>query len=194
VSSLLDDAADLASVFAAAWNRERGQHEQADPVDMWPCCQILVESGLVVGQDEDLAAISIGPFRLALTRPDHQIRDFIEVLFPSTIAALPAGEPLTAAISSLLSAACLTFVKLADRGVFFGRSHEDEQRWTVLMHIINCNSNGSYPIICDVVTDVSTTTRWQIRPREVETAIDWLIKRELLTSPSPASPGLKSRV
>jgi hypothetical protein len=88
--------------MAASWNQEHGI-ATATPVDMWPCCQILAEWGFVVGQQEDLSAVALGPFKIAAARNDAAVRDFVEALFPAApdgtaaitlTARLPAAESL----------------------------------------------------------------------------------------------------
>jgi hypothetical protein len=185
---------DVASVMADTWNQANGQSCPADPVDMWPCCQILAEAGLVIGQQEDLAAIAIGPFRFATVRNENPTRDFVEVLFPAAVAALPASRPVVAAVSGVLSAACLVFVKLLDRGVVFHRTPEDVERWTVLMQIANCNANGAFPTICDVINETARATSWNIRPAAAEDAVAWLKERGLVSATLRATGGLEAGV
>jgi len=170
-----DAGLDVASQLAAAWNRVRAADGQAEPVDIWPCCQILAAAGLLQGQERDLSAIELGPFRIAVTGRANATRDFVEVLFPAAVAALPTGQPLMGAVSGALSAACLTFIKLLERTVVFGRSDADRQRWVVLMHIKNCNSHGELPTICEVIDLVTRASQWDIRPNAVESSIAWLL-------------------
>lgn len=166
---------DVAYEMATAWNRICKNTELADELDVWPCCQILAAAGVVIGQEEALAAIEIGPFRIAVAPSEHATRDFIEVLFPAAVASLPTGQPLMGAVSGALSAACLTFLKLLERSITFGRSNVDVQRWTVLMHIKNCNTNGICPTTCDAIDAVAYLTEWDIRPNAAEAAIEWLL-------------------
>lgn len=172
---MADAGPDVASQLAAAWNRARAVDGQAEPADVWPCCQILAAAGLLQGQERDLAAIELGPFRIAITGRANATRDFVEVLFPSAVAALPTGQPLMGAVSGALSAACLTFIKLLERTIVFGRSEADRQRWVVLMHIKICNSCGMLPTICDVIDLVTRASQWDIRPNAVESSIAWLL-------------------
>jgi hypothetical protein len=169
---------DVAHQMATAWNRTHGEREFADAVDYWPCCQILAAGGVIVGQEQNLAAVELGPFRIALTRRQHATRDFIEVLFPATVAAIPAGQPLLGAVSGALSAACLTFLKLLERSVVFSRSEVDVQRWIVLMYVKNRNAEGIYPTICEVVNAVARLTDWDIRADAVESSVEWLISNQ----------------
>jgi hypothetical protein len=169
-----DAVLDVASQLATAWNSARAADGQAGPVDVWPCCQILAAAGLLQGQERDLAAVELGPFRIAVTGRANATRDFIEVLFPAAVAALPTGQPLTGAISGALSAACLTFIKLLERTIVFGRSETDQQRWIVLIHIKNCNASGVFPTVCDVIDLVTRASQWDIRPNAVESSIVWL--------------------
>jgi hypothetical protein len=166
---------DVASQLAAAWNRFRAVDGEAEPVDVWPCCQILAEAGVLRGQERDLAAIELGPFRIAVTSRANATRDFVEVLFPAAVAALPTGQPLLGAVSGALSAACLTFIKLLERTVVFGRSETDRQRWIVLMHIKNCNASGVSPTMCNVIDLAARSSQWDIRPNAVESSIRWLL-------------------
>ena len=191
---MASEQTDVAYEMASAWNRVHPGGSTADPVDMWPYCQILAEPGLIVGQQEDLAAISIGPFRVAVARNENATRDFIEVLFPSALAALPTTQPLTAAVSGALSAVCLTFVKLLDRGVVFSRSPEDQKRWTVLIHILNCNGNGTFPTLCEVIGQVAEETKWNIRPADAEKAVTWLMDRGLVVNATQVPGGLEARI
>jgi hypothetical protein len=171
---------DIAEAMAQSWNAMYGVSSMAEPIDMWPCCNILAQSGVIVGQQEDLSAISMGPFKVAIPRNRGIVRDFVEVLFPATVAALPASQPLTAAVSGSLSAACLVFVKLLDRGVIFGRSPADTERWNILMFVTNCNSSNFYPTICEVINEVALITHWEIRPSAADVALKWLISHRLI--------------
>lgn len=200
---MADGIADVASQLAAAWNRARAADGQAAPVDVWPCCQILAAAGLLHGQERDLAAIELGPFRIAVTGRANATRDFIEVLFPAAVAALPTGQPLMGAVTGSLSAACLTFIKLLERTIVFGRSEVDRQRWIVLMHIKNCNAYCMFPTICDVTDLVTRASQWDIRPNAVESSIAWLVgngdgersgRREQLVRLNSATGGLESLV
>jgi hypothetical protein len=198
-----DAVSDVASQLATVWNRARAADGQAQAVDVWPCCQILAAAGLLQGQERDLAAIEIGPFRIAVTGRANATRDFIEVLFPAAVSALPAGQPLMGALSGALSAACLTFIKLLERSIVFGRSEADRQRWIVLIHIKNCNAHGVFPTICDVIDLVTRASKWDIRPSAVESSIAWLMgngdkgmsgRRAQLVRLSSANGGLESLV
>jgi hypothetical protein len=165
---------DVALQLATAWNRDRSRDGRAEPVDIWPCCQILASAGLLQGQDRDLAAIELGPFRVAVTNQASATRDFIEVLFPAAVAALPTGQLLPGAVSGALSAACLTFIKLLERTIVFGRSEIDRQRWIVLMHIKNCNASGVFPTVCEVIDLATRASHWDVRANDVESSLSWL--------------------
>jgi hypothetical protein len=171
---------DVAADMAAAWDRIHRHGHKTQPIDMWPCCHILAESGLILGQEEELGAISIGPFRVASAQNEHATRDFIEVLFPVTIAALPSAQPLVAAVSGVLSTACLAFVRLLDRGVIFGRSHSDQVRWAVLTYIAGCNANEACPTALEVTTSIASTTDLDVASGTAGDAIKWLIDRGLV--------------
>lgn len=150
---------------------------------MWPCCQILAESGFVVGQQEELSAVSLGPFKVATARNEAPVRDFVEALFPAAVAALPSSTPLASATTGILTAACLLFVKLLDRGVIFTRRQEDRLRWAVLMDIAVRNREDAHPTSHDVVSNEALLTRTGASAAEVRAAIDWLLGHELIVHP-----------
>jgi hypothetical protein len=194
---------DVALQMAASWNQIQGNSDLAQAIDVWPCCQILAQAGVIVGQERDLAAMELGPFRIAVTSSASATRDFIEVLFPAVVASLPTGQPLMGAVSGMLSAACLTFVKLLERTIVFGRSTVDLERWTVLMYIKSCNETGVSPTICEVMHSVARRTQWEIRPKAVEMSIAWLTEngdnrgqksRSQLVQLDMATGGLESLV
>lgn len=166
---------DVAEQFASYWNLLRD--DDALPADFWPCCRILEDDGLVIAPEERLAAISVGPFKIAVQRPDNPVRDFIEILFPSVVASIPAGETVTGAVSGALSAACTCFVKLLQHGVVFGRSEPDQLRWNVLLFIRRMNAIGIWPTRDDVASAFSSgTASIAFKPTEpdVRWAIAWL--------------------
>ena len=104
---MADAGPDVASQLAAAWNRVRAADGQAEPVDIWPCCQILAAAGLLQGQERDLSAIELGPFRIAVTGRGNATRDFVEVLFPASegvICAAPRGQDVDASGERIVAA------------------------------------------------------------------------------------------
>jgi hypothetical protein len=161
---------------------------------MWPCCQILAESGLVVGQQEELSAVSLGPFKVATARNEAPVRDFVEALFPAAVAALPSSTPLASATTGTLTAACLLFVKLLDRGVIFTRRPEDRLRWAVLMDIAGRSRVHAHPTSKDVVSNGALRTQTGASAAEVRAAIDWLVGRGLIVHPAQEPGRLEARI
>lgn len=163
---------DVAAAMAASWNQAHGI-VAATAVDMWPCCQVLVESSLVVGQQEDLSAISLGPFKIAAARNEAAVRDFVEALFPAAVASLPSSTPVASAVTGGLTAACLIFVKLIDRGVIFTRSPEDRLRWAVLMEIVARNHEGLRLTPHGLTKNAGLTVKEGATAADVRTAVEW---------------------
>jgi hypothetical protein len=178
--------------MAASWNQEHGI-AAATPVDMWPCCRILAESGFVVGQQEDLSAISLGPFKVAAARNEAAVKDFVEALFPAAVASLPSSTPLASAVTGGLTAVCLIFVKLIDRGVIFTRSPEDRLRWAVLMEIAARNHGDPPPTLHGPTKNAVLTAQDGASDADVRKAVDWLLDRGLIVR-SNKSAGLEARI
>lgn len=168
------DEEDVAAVFATAWNARHT--DQAQPADFWPCCRIMAEAGLLVPDETNLTAVSIGPFRLAVPKDNRPVVDFVEVLFPSVAASAAMGQPVTGAVSGVLTAACTTFVKLYRQGTVFGRSARDRLRWNVLMAVRDDNARAVDPsteVVVATVRERSGTT--PPTDTAVRDAIDWLL-------------------
>ena len=182
---------DVAAAMAASWNQDRGI-DTATPVDMWPCCQILAESGFVVGQQEDLSAIPLGPFKIAAARNEGAVKDFVEALFPAAVASLPSSTPLASGVTGGLTAVCLIFVKLIDRGVVFTRTPEDRLRWAVLMEIAARTREGSPPSFLSLSTN-AVLTQNGASPAEMRKTVDWLLDRGLIAR-SHKSGRLEARI
>ena len=187
-----DTEGDVAAAMAASWNQGHGI-ATATPVDMWPCCQILAESGFVVGQQEDLSAISLGPFKIAAARNEAAVRDFVEALFPAAVAALPSSTPLASAVTGGLTAVCLIFVKLIDRGVIFTRSPEDRLRWAVLMEIAARNHDDPPATLKGLTGNAVLAAQDGTSAGDVREAVHWLLDRGLIAR-SHKSGGLEARI
>ena len=138
-----DTDPDIAAIFATEWNSV--SHDHATAADFWPCCRVLAEAGLLVAQETNLTAVSIGPFHYAASDDNRPVIDFVEVLVPSVIASVATGQALSGTVSGVLTAACTVFVKLCRQGVFFGRSETDRLRWDVLIMVRNANSQNYRP-------------------------------------------------
>jgi hypothetical protein len=188
---LPDTEGDVAAAMAASWNQRHGT--TATPVDMWPCCQLLAESGFVVGQQEDLSAISLGPFKIAAARNEAAVRDFVEALFPAAVASLPSSTPLASAVTGGLTAVCLIFVKLIDRGVIFTRSPEDRLRWAVLMEIAAHNREDPPATLNGLTENAVLAAQDGASAGDVRDAVRWLLDRGLIAR-SDKSGGLEARI
>jgi hypothetical protein len=178
--------------MAASWNQGHGI-ATATPVDMWPCCQILAESGFVVGQQEDLSSISLGPFKIAAARNEGAVRDFVEALFPAAVASLPLSTPLASAVTGGLTAVCLIFIKLIDRGVIFTRGPEDGLRWAVLMEIAARNHEDPPPTLHGLTRNAALAGQDGASAGDVREAVDWLLDRGLIAR-SHKSGGLEAQI
>lgn len=187
------DEADVAALMAAAWNQAHGAATAA-PLDMWPCCQVLARSGLVTGQQEDLSAISLGPFKVAAARNEAPVRDFVEALFPAAVAALPSSTPLASATAGMLTAACLLFVKLLDRGVIFTRRQEDRLRWAVLMAIADSTSEDAHLTTHYLASNKALRAGTGASAADVHAAIDWLLGRGLVAHLPQNPDRLEARI
>lgn len=187
-----DTEGDVAAAMAASWNQGHGV-ATATPADMWPCCQILAESGLVVGQQEDLSAISLGPFKIAAARNEAAVKDFVEALFPAAVASLPSSTPLASSVTGGLTAVCLIFVKLIDRGVIFTRGPQDRLRWAVLMEIAARNHKDSPLTLHGLTKTTVHTAQDGTSAADVREAVDWLLDRGLIAR-SRKSGGLEARI
>lgn len=187
-----DTEGDVAAALAVSWNQDHGI-DTATPVDMWPCCQVLAESGFVVGQQEDLAAISLGPFKIAAARNEAAVKDFVEALFPAAVASLPASTPLASAVTGGLTAVCLIFVKLIDRGVVFTRSTEDRLRWAVLVEIAAHTHEDPPATLHGLTKNAVLTAPDGTSAANVREAVDWLFDRGLIAR-SRKSGGLEARI
>jgi hypothetical protein len=194
VLQVLGQEGDVAATLADSWNENCGASHEATAVDMWPCCQILAESWLIIGQQEDLAAISIGPFKIATAKNENAVRDFLEALFPATVASLPATSVLSSAVNGVLTGTCLLFVKLLDRGVIFGRSLEDRQRWAILAYIANCNTDSIYPERGSLIKNPALTINDSASTGNTNEAIDWLFARGLIAFSQHSAGGLEARI
>lgn len=182
-----DAAADVAAMMATSWN-EAHRLSPAAPLDMWPCCQILAESGYVVGQQEDLSAVTLGPFKVAVARNENAVKDFLEALFPAVAASLPSSTPLASAVSGGLTAACLLFVKLLDRGVVFTSRPVDKLRWAVLMDIAARNADSAYPAVAEIAGGAAVAAAGEASAADTRAAVEWLLQRGLIAH-SPRVPG-----
>lgn len=172
---------DTAEDLAAAWNSQAGEYQTAEAVDFWPICQLLADEGLLETDEEKLATVKVGPFRLAQTKYECATQDFVGVLVPATIAGMANGQTLHAAVTGVLTGACNTFLQLLRRGVVFGGSPADQIRWLVLLYVKRKNSENVFPTNIEVVRSLKPS-----HPN-VEDALEWL------TTPSatPLSRGTK---
>ncbi|HEX4702599.1 MAG TPA: hypothetical protein VH352_10770 [Pseudonocardiaceae bacterium] len=166
---------DIATTFAAAWNSIN--NDRAVSADFWPCCRVLADARLLAPQEARLSAIAIGPFRLAVPIENKPVLDFVEVLFPSVIAGAAAGHAAPSAVAGVLSAACLTFVKLYRRGTVFGRGETDRLRWDVLIMVRNHNAAAVRPSSLAVIAALADQpdTPMVRSTSAVRDAIDWLL-------------------
>ncbi|MFC4858681.1 hypothetical protein [Actinophytocola glycyrrhizae] len=165
----MDTGTDVAAMFATAWNAVND--DRATAVDFWPCCRVLADANLLVAQETNLTAVSIGPFRFAASGDNRPIIDFVEVLVPSLIASAATGQAVSGAVSGVLTAACATFVKLCRQGVCFGRSETDRLRWAVLMMVRNANIHDVRPSEEAVVREFADRATGTAVPD----AIGWLL-------------------
>lgn len=161
---------DLAESLAADWNRYSGSRDPVVAEDFWPLCGLLQEEGLLVGSNERLATVRIGPFRLAHTRYENATRDFIEVLVPATLAGMVDGRLVHGTLSAALIAAGNTFIQLLRRGVSFSRRPEDKLRWTVLFYVKKENASLHFPTREQVGQQFSSSSH-----QNVNEVIEWLI-------------------
>lgn len=160
---------DVAESLAANWNRRSESPELAIAEDFWPLCGLLQEEGLLVGSDERLATIRIGPFRVAHTRYENATMDFIEVLVPTTLAGVADGRLIHGVLSGALVAAGNTFIQLLRRGVSFSRRSEDKMRWIVLLYIKSENTRLHSPTREQIVQHFS------LQYQNVGEVVEWLI-------------------
>lgn len=173
---MIDPDADVADIFAATWNSVNDGDAVA--ADFWPCCRVLAQAGLLVAQETNLSAVSIGPFHLALPQENHALVDFVEVLFPSVIAGVAYGHPLPGAVSGVLSGACATFVKLGRQGTVFGRAEPDRVRWAVLMTVSEANGRQARPTSQQVIDALAEDGSAVWPSASVQQALDWLTGAE----------------
>ncbi|MFF0493450.1 hypothetical protein ACFYTQ_30900 [Nocardia sp. NPDC004068] len=178
---------DVARYLAEEWQEVTGSGVAAE--DFWLCCQTLTERGLLIGQQRDLAAVAIGPFRIAISKYSAPVRDFVEALVPSMAASLPAGTAAATAVSGISAAAATCLVELLDRGVVFGRSAEDRLRWSILMYVKASGDAGRPPSRSDVLVHFRRLRVEHDGSEEVEAALLWLLgehAKSLLGSPQQA--------
>ena len=164
----VDAGTDIAATFAETWNSVNA--DKAIAADFWPCCRVLAGAQLLAAQETKLTAVSIGPFRLAVPKEDSPVVDFVEVLFPSTVASAATGQVVQGAVAGVLTAACTVFVKLYRKGTVFGRGEDDRLRWDVLMTVRNDNARTIRPSRQAVV---ETLARYP--DTRVHDAMDWLL-------------------
>jgi hypothetical protein len=172
---MTSDTDDFAGRFADAWRLTTGI--KPEPTLFWPCCRILAGSGLLVAQEEQLAAVALGPFHLAVTPAPEPVRNFIEVLFPAIVSTVPSGETVAGAVSGVLSGACVCFVQLLRRGMTFGREPEDQLRWKILVHIRNQNKNQVRPSPEDVIATFSERNDINSSTEDIGHALAWLMSQ-----------------
>lgn len=168
VRPTVDADTDIAATFAETWNSVKV--DKAIAADFWPCCRILADAQLLAAQETNLAAVSIGPFRLAVPKESSSVVDFVEVLFPSTVASVATGEVVQGAVAGVLTAACTVFVTLYRKGTIFSRSEDDRLRWDVLMTVRNENARTVRPSTQAVVEALA-----RYPATRVHDAIDWLL-------------------
>lgn len=168
VRPTVDAGTDIASTFAETWNSVNA--DKAIAADFWPCCRVLADAQLLAAQETNLAAVSIGPFRLAVPTESSPVVDFVEVLFPSTVASTATGQVVQGAVAGVLTAACTVFVKLYRKGTVFGRSEDDRLRWDVLMTVRNDNARTVRPPRQAVVEALA-----RYPDTRVHDAINWLL-------------------
>lgn len=160
---------DVAESLAADWNRRSESQELVVAEDFWPLCGLLQEEGLLVGSDERLATVRLGPFRVAHTEYENPTRDFVEVLVPTTLAGMADGRLIHGVLSGALVAAGHTFIQLLRRGVSFGRGSEDKMRWIVLLYVKTENARSHFPVREQIVQQFSA------QYQNVDVVVEWLI-------------------
>jgi hypothetical protein len=180
------EGADVATLFADHWNRIHGDHLVA--AEFWPCCRVLAEADLLAPQETQLTALSIGPFRLAVSKDNQPVIDFIEVLFPAVVVSSVTGQGVTGAVSGVLTAACTVFVKLYRQGTVFGRGDDDRLRWEVLMAVRAANDQNVRPSQDAVVAVFTRRSHEPSSESEVNDAIAWLLGTDDARRPRPPSP------
>lgn len=170
------NAPDLATGLAARCNGVGEASEPAAPEDFWPLLRQLSDAGLVVGSEEPLATVQLGPFRLAQTPYREATRDFLDILLPALVVGHAQGIPMRLAVAGVLTAGTHAFLELLRRGVAFGRSPEDRLRWEVLVHIKERGAAGRDPTVDEVVTSMTRDGPGTGRSAgEVRAAVDWLL-------------------
>lgn len=131
--------------IAAAWNRASATH--LDVSAFWPVCRDLRAAGLCLANDEDLAAIEIGPFRLASPAVTADIDLVVDILVPAaaTHAITGAGGPEALVIGTLTG-----IVKVFCRAVRSTRMIRDPLAWQVLCYVKSANGQYLAPSLDDI--------------------------------------------
>jgi len=128
-----DIAERMLASLAAADGVERSTSTEVEV--LWDACTVLAEAGVLVADEEHLGALRRGPFRIAATRYEHQVLDFVDVLFPTGVVAAATGRPGLGALTAGARLVCKVFTDVLRRGVVFGRDDVSRLRFAVLLAV-----------------------------------------------------------
>lgn len=126
--------------------------EEVFPEQLWPLCRVLAKEGLALSNNEEVAAIQIGPFRAAtLAGRADAIECFVESLFPTAVEFLMTGGDLKSFINGSLTFATELFCACWRKGTLV----RDEFAWKILISIKQENREGRSPTISQIVAKFS---------------------------------------
>lgn len=129
-------------ILSSTWNGLFGQVEKSIPEHMWVACRVLSAAGFVKGNRESVAALEIGPFRIATVA---EYEDFLENLLknvvPSILRMFCSGLTLKNAVGGVLVTLFSMVRTVANCSVRIS----DPKEWTVLLHIKSENQKGHLP-------------------------------------------------
>lgn len=191
---LMEKAVDVC--LSDLWNETMAGHERCRPEAMWEACRVLVSNGWATANEESVAMLEIGPFKLAA---DPAIEDFASAIMT---AVIPSALRMFASGMSPAAAAGAILVPLFALAKAVGEAAvrvPDAFCWNILLWIRKENERGYQPTIEDVTRELAsrdgTITRLDVENavRELEDASSVIGDKHVALVLRHLNGGLESR-
>jgi hypothetical protein len=131
----------LDQIFADTWNSTDSPQKCA-PEHFWPFCRMLSNAGILAGNEQDVAALEIGPFKIVKAYEDDErvLRILFETL-PAIIDVFSGNATLERFVAEVLP----VLSEITTHVVQKSARITDPLEWWILTKIRMLNKNGVYP-------------------------------------------------
>jgi len=179
------------------WNETMAGHDRCRPETMWEVCRVLVNHGWATANEESVAMLEIGPFKLA---GNPEVEAFVSVIItaviPSVLKTFASGMSPAAAAGSILVPLFALAKAVGEAAV----KVPDALCWNVLLWVRQENERGYQPTIEDVATELAsrdgTITQLDVENavRELEDASSIIGDKHIVLISQHLNGRLESRV